>query len=89
MLEAYDPCFLLPILSDLVKSGKSKSQGLKTTQLSCYKKFIMGNMRLLNGFSINLGQVGVNLNWFDVWNCKKLVLLDFINFMLDCLNMKC
>lgn len=43
--EAYDPCFLLPILSDLVKSGKSKSQGHKTTQLSCYKKIIMGYMK--------------------------------------------
>lgn len=45
MPEAYDPCFLLPVLSDLVKSGKSKSQGHKTTQLSCYKKFIMGYMK--------------------------------------------
>lgn len=35
---------------------------------------------LLNGFSINLGLVGVNLNWFDVWNCKKISSARFYKF---------
>lgn len=32
--EAYDPCFLLPVLSDLVKSGKFKKSQGQTTRLS-------------------------------------------------------
>lgn len=60
--EAYDPCFLLPVLSDLVKSGKFKKSQGQTTRVINLRKFIMENIKHV---FIYLGKVGVKFNWFD------------------------